>query len=60
VLVFHNDIVGFRDLVVTPGDGVSFPSFEVPFRVTEASGQPPRFVVYAALDNPPPAMVGRR
>ena len=60
VLVFHNDIVGVRDLVATPADGVSFPSFEVPFRVTEASGQPPRFVVYAGLDNPPPAMVGRR
>jgi Tol biopolymer transport system component len=60
VLVFHNDIVGQRDLVASPADGVSFPSFGAPFRVAEAGGQPPRFVIYQALDNPPPAIVGRR
>ena len=60
VLVFHNDIVGARDLVATPADGTSFPAFGAAFRVTEPTGQPPRFVIYTALDNPPPAIIGRR
>jgi Tol biopolymer transport system component len=60
VLVFHNDIVGQRDLVASPADGTSFPAFGARFTVSEASGQPPRFVVYPALDNPPAAIVGRR
>jgi hypothetical protein len=60
VLVFHNDIVGLRDLVASPADGISFPAFGAPFRVAEAGGQPPRFMIYPALDNPPAAIVGRR
>ncbi len=60
VLVFHHDVLGMRGLMASPADGVSFPAFEAPFRVSEPSGQPPRFVIYAALDNPPPAIVGRR
>jgi hypothetical protein len=60
VLVFHNDVIGPRDLVASPADGTSFPSFGAAFSVAEAGGQPPRFIVYPALDNPPPAIVGRR
>ena len=60
VLVFHNDLIGPRDLVASPADGTSFPSFGAAFTVAEAGGQPPRFIVYPALDNPPPAIVGRR
>lgn len=60
VLVFHNDIVGTRDLVVSPVGSLAFPVFSVPFRVVEASSQPPRFIVQAPYDERPPTLVMRR
>ncbi|HSL32906.1 MAG TPA: hypothetical protein VK871_04595, partial [Candidatus Limnocylindrales bacterium] len=60
VLVFHNDIVGSRDLVVSAGDGTSFAPFGTEFRVLAASSQPPRFVVGGPDADRPPTLVFRR
>ena len=60
VLVFHNDIVGGRDLIASPVGGTGFPSFEAPFLVVEAGSQPPRFIVRSPYDDRPPTLVMRR
>jgi hypothetical protein len=43
VLVFHNDLIGPRDLVVSPVGAVTFPPISAPFLVVEAQSEPPRF-----------------
>ena len=45
VLIFHNDLIGLRDLVAAPIDGTSFPAVSSPVLVTSASAIPPRFLV---------------
>lgn len=60
VLVFHNDIVGARDLLASPVGSTAFPPFGVPFLVLEASSQPPRFIVQSPYDDRPPTLVMRR
>lgn len=60
VLVFHNDIVGARDLVASPVGSTVFPSFGAPFLVVDASSQPPRFIVQSPYDDRPPTLVMRR
>lgn len=60
VLVFHNDIIGARDLVASPVGSTVFPPFGVAFLVLEASSQPPRFIVQAPYDERPPTLVMRR
>ncbi len=60
VLVFHNDIVGARDLVASPAGSTAFPPFAAPFLVVEAGSQPPRFIVRSPYDDRPPTLVMRR
>ena len=60
VLVFHNDIVGARDLVASPVGSTVFPPFAAPFLVVEAGSQPPRFIVRSPYDDRPPTLVMRR
>ena len=43
MLVFHNDLIGRRDLVVSPARGGSFPPIGTAFLVVESSSEPPRF-----------------
>jgi hypothetical protein len=60
VLVFHNDLVGQRDLLVTPVASLAFPPFSAPFRVAAATSQPPRFIVQSPYDERPWTLVMRR
>ena len=43
MLVFRNDVIGPRDLVVAPAGGASFPPFGTSFFVDERTSEPPRF-----------------
>ena len=43
MLVFRNDVIGPRDLVVAPAGGASFPPFGTSFLVGERTSEPPRF-----------------
>jgi hypothetical protein len=60
VLVFHNDIVGRRDLIATLVGSAASRSLRAPFLVVEASGEPPRFIVQSPYDDRPPTLVMRR
>jgi Tol biopolymer transport system component len=60
ILVFHNDVIGSRDLVVAPSDGTSFAPFGTVFLVTAAGSQPPRFIVVDPYGDRPPTLVMRR
>jgi Tol biopolymer transport system component len=60
VLVYHNDIVGVRDLVASPVGSTVFTPFAAPFLVVEASSTPPRFIDRSPYDNRPPTLVMRR
>jgi Tol biopolymer transport system component len=59
VLIFHHDLVGKRDLIVTTG-GTGFPAFGAPFLVVESPSQPPRFIVQGPYSDRPPTLVMRR
>ena len=52
VLVFHNDLVGQRDLVAEPRDGTSFPPVAVSMLVSQATADPPSFSVLHLLGLP--------
>lgn len=52
VLVFHNDIVGPRNLVVAWVGGPEFPSLTVPMLVTMPSAMPPGFDLGGPPDRP--------
>jgi Tol biopolymer transport system component len=43
VLVFHHDVEGPRDLIVSPADGTSFLAIAVSFFVSKPTNHPPRF-----------------
>jgi WD40-like Beta Propeller Repeat len=60
VLVFHNDVIGARDLVARPLAGATFPELSVAFLVVEASSQPPRFIVQDPFGDRNPSLVMRR
>ena len=59
VLIFHHDLVGKRDLIVTTG-GTGFPAFGAPFLVVESPSQPPRFIVQGSYADRAPTLVMRR
>ncbi len=59
VLVFHNDIIGARDLVSSPVGSIVFPPFAAPFLVVEASSTPPRFIDRSAYDDRPTLVMRR-
>jgi Tol biopolymer transport system component len=59
VLVFHNDFIGPRDLVVSPVGKTSFPPFGTSFLVTESSSEPPRFEPGGPVGNRQPTLVFR-
>ena len=59
VLVFHNDLIGPRDLVVGPIGGASFPPFGTKFLVVEPLSEPPRFEPGDPSANRPPTLVFR-
>ena len=60
VLVFHNDVIGNRDLVARPLEGATFPELSSAFLVVEASSQPPRFIVQDPFGDRNPSLVMRR
>jgi Tol biopolymer transport system component len=60
VLIFHNDIVGARDLVVSARNGTAFAPFGTAFAVASASSQPPRFIGVDPYGDWPPTLVMRR
>ncbi|HET9521741.1 MAG TPA: choice-of-anchor D domain-containing protein [Candidatus Limnocylindrales bacterium] len=60
VLVFHNDVIGARDLVARPLEGATFPELSAAFLVVEASSQPPRFIVQDPFGDRNPSLVMRR
>jgi Tol biopolymer transport system component len=60
VLVFHNDVIGARDLVARPLEGATFPELSSAFLVVEASSQPPRFIVQDPFGDRNPSLVMRR
>jgi Tol biopolymer transport system component len=60
VLVFHNDIVGERELVAGPAAGESFLTFGTRFLVVTAKSQPPRFIGQSAFGGAPQTLVMRR
>jgi Tol biopolymer transport system component len=60
VLVFHNDVIGVRDLVVAPARGASFPPMGSTFLVTEPPSAPPRFEPGDPAANRPPTLIYRR
>ena len=53
VLVFHNDLLGQRDLVAESAAGSSFPSVTAPLLVTEPPMGPPAFEIMRLLINLP-------
>jgi Tol biopolymer transport system component len=59
VLVFHNDLIGNRDLVATPVGRASFPPFGTRFLVVESGGEPPRFEPGDPAANRPPTIIFR-
>jgi hypothetical protein len=60
MLVFHNDLTGPRDLVVSAANGTAFPTFSAPFVVVSGGGQPPRILFNQDGENPPPSLFFRR
>ena len=53
VLVFHNDVLGTRDLTADPAGATLFPAVSAPMLVTPASAMPPGFVaLYRFVDLP--------
>ena len=59
MLVFHNDLVGRRDLVVAPARGDSFAPFGTPFLVVEPPNEPPRFEPGGSAANRQPTLILR-
>jgi Tol biopolymer transport system component len=59
VLVFHNDLLGERDLLAEPAGGSPFPPVAVPLLVTEAPMGPPAFEIMRLLLALPLAMMFR-
>jgi len=49
VLVFHNDLLGERDLVAEPAGGTGFPAVKAPLLVTEPPMGPPSFGILRFL-----------
>ena len=49
VLVFHNDLLGERDLVAEPAGGSVFPAVKAPLLVTEPPMGPPSFGIMRFL-----------
>ncbi len=49
VLVFHNDLLGMRDLLAEPASGPPFPPIAAPLLVTESSMAPPSFDMLRSL-----------
>lgn len=52
VLVFHNDLVGPRDLVATPVAASAFPPVSATMLVTRPSVAPPGFIIRRLIDIP--------
>ena len=52
VLVFHNDIIGPRELVAEPGDGSGFPPVAASMLVVHPTAIPPRFGWLRFIDIP--------
>jgi Tol biopolymer transport system component len=59
VLVFHNDVIGTRDLVASPAGSVSFLPVATRFLVVESQSEPPRFEPGDPGANRPPTLVFR-
>jgi hypothetical protein len=52
VLIFHNDILGRRELIADPVNPGDFPSVSVPVLVTEPTSIPPQFSLLRFVDLP--------
>ncbi|HET9345863.1 MAG TPA: choice-of-anchor D domain-containing protein [Candidatus Limnocylindrales bacterium] len=59
MLVFHNDLIGRRDLIVGPARGATFAPFGTAFLVVEPASEPPRFEPGEPSANRQPTLVFR-
>jgi Tol biopolymer transport system component len=59
VLVFHHDVEGPRDLLVSPANGTAFPPLSVSFFVSKPTSQSPRFDPASVGREPPRGFIVR-